>query len=86
MRKRHHGLKGGDLLYYEKLDYAVTMYLKKSGKTQEDLAAQMGMAPNTFSWKRRGIREFSLPEASRLCDLVGMTLDEATGRALATYR
>lgn len=67
-------------MYYEALDEAVTLHLKRNGMTQEELAAQMDMAPNTFSWKRRGIREFSLGEAARLADIVGVSLDEATGR------
>ena len=67
-------------MYYKALDEAVTLHLKRNGMTQEELASQMGMAPNTFSWKRRGIREFSLGEASRLADIVGISLDEAIGR------
>ncbi|MDY3982206.1 helix-turn-helix domain-containing protein [Paraeggerthella sp. LCP19S3_G8] len=67
-------------MYYEALDEAVTLYLKRASMTQDALAERMGMAPNTFSWKRRGIREFSLSEASRLADIVGISLDEATGR------
>lgn len=67
-------------MYYEALDEAVTLHLKRNSMTQDALAEQMKMAPNTFSWKRRGIREFSLSEASRLADIVGFSLDEATGR------
>lgn len=67
-------------MYYEALDEAVTLHLKRNGLTQDALAEQMGMAPNTFSWKRRGIREFSLGEAAKLADIVGFSLDEATGR------
>lgn len=67
-------------MYYEALDEAVTLYMKRNGLTQEQMAEKMGMASNTFSWKRRGIREFSLGEASRLADIVGVSLDEATER------
>lgn len=67
-------------MHFEKLDEAVTLHLKRTGKTQAQLAEEMGMAPNTFSWKLRGIRDFSLTEAAALCDKVGITLDEATGR------
>ena len=45
--------------------------------TQAELADQMGMATNTFSWKRRGIREFTLTEAARLCKIIGYGLDAA---------
>lgn len=67
-------------MYYEALDEAVTLHIKRNGLTQDALAAQMGMAPNTFSWKRRGIHEFSLGEAAKLADIVGISLDDATGR------
>ena len=67
-------------MYYEAFDEAVTLYLKRNVLTQDALAAQMGMAPNTFSWKRRGIREFSLAEAAKLADIVGISLDDAVGR------
>lgn len=73
-------MRGGDHLYYAVLDEAVTIHLKRTGMTQNDLAVEMGMSPNTFSWKRRGIREFSFSEAEKLCGIVGITLDEAVGR------
>ena len=67
-------------MYYEALDDAVTLYRKKNGMTQEDLAKEMNMAPNTLMWKLRGERDFSLPEAMKLADMVGVTLDGMTGR------
>ena len=68
-------------MYYEALDDAVTLYIKKNGMTKEDLAREMGMAPNTLMWKLRGERDFSFPEMQRLSEIVGITsLDEMVGR------
>ena len=68
-------------MYYEELDDAVTLYRKKRGMTQEQLASEMGMAPNTLMWKLRGERDFSLPEAKQLADMVGtFSLDAIIGR------
>lgn len=70
-------------MYYPKLDEAVAAYLRRTGKTQAQLADEMGMAENTLSWKRRGVtnrgdeREFSLGEAVRLCSIVGVCLSDA---------
>ena len=67
-------------MYFEAIDDAVTLYKRKNGVTQEQLAADMGMAPNTFSWKLRGEREFTLEEATRLCDLIGVDIVEIVRR------
>lgn len=67
-------------MYYEALDDAVTLWRKKNGVSQEKLAEMMGMAPNTLMWKLRGERDFTLPEARKLADLVGVTLDGMAGR------
>lgn len=59
-------------MHYQTLDDAITLHLRKSGKTQAQLAEEMGMAENTFSWKRRGVREWSLTEAIQLSRIVGL--------------
>lgn len=69
-------------MYYEVLDDAVTLYRKKRGMTQEDLAREMNMAPATLAWKLNGKRNFTLPEAIRLSEMVGVPLDGLTGREL----
>lgn len=68
-------------MYYPKLDAAIAAHQRANGLTQADMAARVGMAENTFSWKRRGVKEFSLSEATRLCDLLGASLDEVTAGA-----
>ncbi len=64
------------------LDDAITLYLRRENITQEQLAERMGMSANTFSWKRRGIREFTLSEAAKLADMIGISLDAV----LSEYR
>ena len=70
-------------MYYEALDDAVTLFRKKNGMTQEQLATEMGMAPNTLMWKLRGERDFTLPEAMKLAEMVGVTLYGMVGREYA---
>ena len=63
-------------MYFSKLDEAIAAYLRRAGKTQAALADELGMSDNSLSWKRRGIREFSLSEAARLADIIGCDLDD----------
>lgn len=65
-------------MHYPKLDTALAAHQRANGLTQADMAAHVGMAENTFSWKRRGVKELSLSEATRLCDLLGASLDDVT--------
>lgn len=68
--------------YYPALDEALAVFLRREGMTQEEFARSvMGMAPNTFSWKRRGVREFTLSEATVLADALGMSLPALIGAA-----
>ena len=57
-------------MYLEALDDAIAMHLHKTGKTQGEFAAEMGMSENTFSWKRNGRngKEFKASELVKLCD------------------
>lgn len=61
-------------MYFENLDKEITMYLRKTGKSQAQLADEVGMAVNTFSWKRRGVRgkEFTIDEVRRVADAIGL--------------
>ena len=68
--------------YYPALDDALALFLRREGMTQEEFARNvMGMSPNTFSWKRRGVREFTLSEATVLADALGMSLPALIGAA-----
>lgn len=70
-------------VYYPKLDAAIAAYQRANGLTQADMAVRVGMSENTFSWKRRGVKEFSLSEAVCLCDLIGESLDSVKEGAVA---
>lgn len=58
-------------MYFPQIDEAIKVYLARSGRTQFDLAKEMGISSNTFSWKRRGIREFTLSEVVKLGQIIG---------------
>ena len=58
------------------IDEAITVYLRRTGKTQAEFAKELGMSENTLSWKRRGIREFKLSEVIQIADITGCSLDE----------
>lgn len=63
-------------MYFEALDDLIAEHLRKTGKTQEELAREMGMAPNTFSWKRNGKdgKEFKASELVTIADITGVDL------------
>lgn len=67
-------------MYYEALDDAVTLWLRKNRENRENLAKMLGMAPNTLMWKLRGDREFTLSEALQLAEIVGVPLDRLAVR------
>lgn len=60
--------------YYPQIDREIVVYLHKYDIPQAKLAEEMGMAENTFSWKRRGVRDFTLAEAIKLCRILGIEL------------
>lgn len=62
-------------MYFANLDEQITLYLRRTGRTQAQLAEECGMADNTFSWKRRGVRgkEFSIDEVRRVAKAIGLT-------------
>lgn len=59
-------------MYYPLLDDAITLHLRKTGKTQATLAKELGMSENSLSWKRRGTREFTLGEAAKVAKITGL--------------
>lgn len=68
-------------MYFKQIDDAITVHLRHTGKTQMQLAKELGVAPNTFSWKRRGVREWTLSEVSKLSEILGTTPSELLSRA-----
>lgn len=65
--------------YHERIDDAITVYLRRNSMTQAQLAEQLGMSENTLRWKRRGDSEFTLSELLKVSQLCGMTPDEILG-------
>lgn len=66
--------------YVQAIDDALAVYLNQHGISQDAFAKEvMGMSPNTFRWKRRGERDFSLDEATKLASTIGLSLDVALG-------
>lgn len=65
--------------YHVQIDNAITVYLRRNSKTQAQMASELGMSENTFSWKRRGIKEFTLSELLAVSRMCGMTPDEMLG-------
>lgn len=66
---------------FVKLDAAIAAYLREHDMTQAQLADKLGMSENTLSWKRRGVREFTLGEAAEVADMLGRSLDELVAGA-----
>ena len=63
---------------------AVAVYLKRTGMSQEELAQRIGMTDNTLRRRLNGRNDFTLPEAVRLSELLGVSLDQLAGRAPLT--
>lgn len=64
-------------MFYPAIDAAIAAHLRRTGKTQAEFADEIGMSDVTLSWKRRGVREWSVSEAATVCDIVGISLDAA---------
>lgn len=65
--------------YIESIDNAITLFLRRSGKTQDQLADEMGVSTVTLMNKRKGLTDFKLSELVMLSKIVELSLDELTG-------
>ena len=65
--------------YIESIDNAITVYLRRSGKTQDKLAEEIGMTAASLMNKRKGLTDFKLSELVKLSGIVGLSLDDLTG-------
>lgn len=72
-------------MYFSQIDDAIALYLRHENMTQEQLAKKMGVASNTFSWKRRGVREWTLSELVKLSDILGTTPSELMSTPPTTH-
>lgn len=73
---RGHGSAARNLLDYEKIGRKITVYLIEEDVATEQLAAEMGVSPNTvFRW-RRGENAPAGERLAKLCDILGCRIDE----------
>ena len=63
------------------IDMAISHFMVDQKINREQMAKLMNMAPNTLRWKREGKTDWSWSEILRICDLLGTTPNELTGRA-----
>lgn len=61
--------------HYENIDAAIAVYLRRSGKTQGQLAGEIGLSENALYMKRTGRTEFKLSEVVRLSKILGTPID-----------
>ena len=62
--------------YHENIDNVITIYLRKTGKTQEQLANEIGLnTGEALSMKRAGKTEFKLSEVVSLCEITDTPID-----------
>lgn len=59
-------------MYHKILDEAIRLHLSETGKTQGQLARELGMSEGSLRWKRRGSREFTVAEAARIANITGL--------------
>lgn len=50
--------------------------IAEQGKSQKEIARQLNMSAQSFSRKMTGKRQFTVNEATRLCDLLSVLLEE----------
>lgn len=70
-------MKQRERVFFPVIDNAIAVYLRSNSMTQAELAAELGMSEATLSAKRKGDSEFTYTEMVKLCDLLGLSLDEA---------
>lgn len=62
------------------IDTAISHFMVDQKINREQMAKLMNMAPNTLRWKREGKTDWSWSEILHICDLLGTTPNELTGR------
>ena len=62
------------------IDMAISHFMVDQKINREQMAKLMNMAPNTLRWKREGKTDWSWSEILHICDLLGTTPNELTGR------
>lgn len=59
-------------MYHETLNHVITQHLHETGKTQRQLARELGVSEGALVRKRCGSREFTVAEAARLARITGL--------------
>lgn len=49
---------------------------KEHGHTQKEVAKELGITPQRYQLKEKGKANFTLPEAKKLSEMYGMSIDE----------
>lgn len=62
----------------QNVDDAVTLYLRRTGTTQNDLAARIPMSEAQFSRKRKGQADWKMTELVSLSEIVGKSISDLT--------
>jgi len=57
----------------QNIDSRITVYLRKSGLTQEELSTVVGLSGLQFSRKRRGEYDWKLSELNKLAEIMGIS-------------
>lgn len=55
---------------FEKICRRIKGKRTEVGITQEEMASKLEIAPNTYNRKEQGIREFTIKEIIKLCDIL----------------
>lgn len=60
----------------QNIDDAVTLYLRRTGTTQRDLAARFPLSELQFGRKRKGEADWRMTELVTLSEIIGKPLSE----------
>lgn len=63
----------------QNIDDAVTVYLRRSGSTQGDLASRFPLSELQFSRKRKGEADWKMSELVTLSEIVGKSVSDLVG-------
>lgn len=72
-------------VYFPVIDEGFAVYQFRTGKRLEDIAKCLHMTYNTFTAKRKGEGEFTFTEVLHVCNLLGISLEEAAQGAVIIY-
>lgn len=62
--------------FTQNVDDAITVYLRRTGITQNELAAKIPLSEVQFSRKRKGLADWKMTELFALSEQIGKRVDE----------